>query len=200
MTITQTSATLYFMINQIHNCTANSVSKWTRSSIPKSLTMRITCVAALALGCAVCCAGSYIIAKNWYQDYRFKSDLAKWAASDEGDLANRAAEEILECHRHKKAKLSLEDLQLSSLPKCLLELTGLQELDLSWNQLKTLPNWMGELKSLTSLKISGNKLKTLPDWIGELKSLTSLDISGNELESLPKWVNELRSKGLEVIA
>ncbi len=93
----------------------------------------------------------------------------------------------------KILKLNLAAVGMERVPKCLLDLSSLENLNLSDNLFKELPNWIGELKSLRVLKIAKSNLKKLPEGIESLQNLIKLNIQGNQLESLPNSIGNLKS-------
>ena len=98
-----------------------------------------------------------------------------------------------EIKKFKKLKiLEMRGNRISSLPKELLELPCLEELDLSSNKFTTIPPEIKELKQLKRLNISFMRLKQLPDELMELPNLTALNISQNELNGLPEHIGKLK--------
>lgn len=89
--------------------------------------------------------------------------------------------EILECC----------DCELDGLPKEVLNLTYLTDLNLKGNEIMTLPVELWSLTSLTKLNLRGNKLTTLPKEIGNLIHLTKLNLMDNHLMSLSKEIQNL---------
>ncbi|XP_048876213.1 malignant fibrous histiocytoma-amplified sequence 1 homolog [Brienomyrus brachyistius] len=79
-----------------------------------------------------------------------------------------------------------------AVPRAVLELAQLTELDLSHNCLSHFPNDMGLPVGLKKLCISHNKLQNLPLWLGDLRYLEELDVSFNELSALPASLSHLR--------
>ena len=77
---------------------------------------------------------------------------------------------------------------MESIPRCLLELPCLNELNLSHNKLRDFPPVPLWSPALTTLDLSHNDLTTLP---GDLKaaSLHTLDLSHNQLTSLPPCIS-----------
>ncbi|MGK7886914.1 MAG: COR domain-containing protein [Crocosphaera sp.] len=90
-------------------------------------------------------------------------------------------------------QLDLSDNQLSSLPPEIVQLISLQQLDLSDNQLSSLPAEIGQLTTLQQLNLSRNQLSSLPAEIGQLNSLQQLYLSYNRLSSLPAEIVQLNS-------
>lgn len=87
--------------------------------------------------------------------------------------------------------LSLEGLDLVSLPEELSELVSLRDLTLRGNRLTALPEWIGGLKKLSRLDVDNNQLIKLPDSIGNLCDLTELTLRGNKLTCLPGSIGNL---------
>ncbi|TNN44924.1 Malignant fibrous histiocytoma-amplified sequence 1 [Liparis tanakae] len=81
--------------------------------------------------------------------------------------------------------LVLRRNKFSSVPRVVLELVRLVELDMSHNGLRGLPEELGRLPALKKLCVSHNKIQSLPAQIGALQSLEELDLSFNELHLLP---------------
>uniref|UniRef100_A0A3B5LY94 Leucine rich repeat containing 18a n=1 Tax=Xiphophorus couchianus TaxID=32473 RepID=A0A3B5LY94_9TELE len=82
-----------------------------------------------------------------------------------------------------KRRLALSKMGLITVPRFLLKMSDLNELDLSRNQIQKLPEAMGALISLTSLDLHSNKLESLPESIGSLIGLTHLNLANNCLTS-----------------
>jgi small GTP-binding protein len=91
--------------------------------------------------------------------------------------------------RNDSEKLS--DLDLVELMPKILEISNLQELDLSNNELTILPENFGRLTNLTSLNLFGNSLKTLSKEVCALTNLRKLNVSFNELEDLAPEIHQL---------
>lgn len=69
--------------------------------------------------------------------------------------------------------LSMTENVLETLPDSIGGLTGLVELDLSWNRLMCLPNSIGDLVNLKHLTILGNRgLVNLPDTMANIPHLS----------------------------
>ncbi|XP_028278517.1 leucine-rich repeat-containing protein 18 [Parambassis ranga] len=81
-------------------------------------------------------------------------------------------------------RLTLSNMGLTIFPKCLLELTNVDELDLSRNLIQELPDNIGNFSSLKWLDLHSNKLKSLPESIGNLVGLTHLNFSNNNLTAV----------------
>ena len=78
---------------------------------------------------------------------------------------------------------------LSSLPKELVELSGLTKLDVSYNnylgdvpQDEAFPAELGKMKSLRVLSLASCNLRIVPAFVGELESLEALDLSWNNFQ------------------
>ena len=80
-------------------------------------------------------------------------------------------------------KLDLQHNELKQIPRALMELPSLQELNLSYNQLQSVPD-VPEWSSLVTLDLSHNQLIALPLNV-VASSLRRLDLSLNKLSSVP---------------
>ncbi len=81
--------------------------------------------------------------------------------------------------------LNVSSNYLEELPEFLCELTGLVDLDLSFNSISSLPDAIGNLVNLDRLCITNNALqKTLPDTFSQLTKLKEVDIRYNALTSI----------------
>jgi internalin A len=86
---------------------------------------------------------------------------------------------------------SLANLQLTSMPGWLVDLTELTTLDLSGNQLTSLPESLGKLTALQTLDLSRNQLGSLPESLGNLTALCALNLRRNDLPSVPESLGNL---------
>ncbi|KAK5851481.1 hypothetical protein PBY51_023029 [Eleginops maclovinus] len=87
--------------------------------------------------------------------------------------------------------LVLRRNRFSTVPRVVLELGQLVELDLSHNLLLGLPEDLGRLKALKKLCVSHNQIQVLPGQIGALQVLEELDLSFNSLQVLPRTLCSL---------
>jgi internalin A len=88
-------------------------------------------------------------------------------------------------------ELDLSNLELTTVPDAITQLTNLQKLDLSHNQLTSLSDEIAQLTNLQKLYLSNNQLTSLPDEIAQLTNLQWLGLSNNRLRSLPKAITHL---------
>ncbi|XP_035021218.1 leucine-rich repeat-containing protein 2 isoform X2 [Hippoglossus stenolepis] len=85
-----------------------------------------------------------------------------------------------------------EDTKLSG------KLTGLRELNVSYNRLSKVPPELGHCENLERLELAGNyNLSELPFELSSLKRLVHLDIAENRFVSIP--VCTLRMSGLQLL-
>ncbi|GIL92310.1 hypothetical protein Vretimale_19518 [Volvox reticuliferus] len=88
-------------------------------------------------------------------------------------------------------RLDLTDCRLERLPNEVLQLTELEELQLSGNCLTELPDEICRLTALRRLGLAGNMLTRLPPGIGALSGLEGLWLHGNLIASLPQQLSNL---------
>jgi Leucine-rich repeat (LRR) protein len=88
-------------------------------------------------------------------------------------------------------KLTCRGLSLSRVPDAILQLTALQELDLSHNPIATLPPQLKKLSALRYLDVSHCALTALPAELGNLQDLRYLNAASNSLTSLFKEIGYL---------
>lgn len=88
--------------------------------------------------------------------------------------------------------LNLSNTGLTELPKYVLSMTQLRELNLSHNQLTgALPAEIRSLKNLQKLDLSYNNMSGVPAEIGELAQLQELNLSYNHFTGLPNELGNL---------
>ena len=96
--------------------------------------------------------------------------------------------------RAKKIKwraLYLSRRNLKELPEEICQITGLMELDLSYNQFEYIPDSIGHLNNLQCLNLSRNKITSIPDSLGQLSNLKILDLYENQIKLLPDSLGQL---------
>lgn len=104
-----------------------------------------------------------------------------------------AAKLIAQAVRENSIELWLEGLGLAELPHSIMNLTGLEELNIGRNRLNELPRIIGKLRNLRRLNAPNNRLSALPPSIGQLVALERLDLSPNQLTHLPESIGDLTS-------
>ncbi|KAG2486470.1 hypothetical protein HYH03_014917 [Edaphochlamys debaryana] len=95
-------------------------------------------------------------------------------------------------------RLDLTECGLREVPREVLELTELEELQLSGNQLSCLPEGISRLTALRRLGLAGNGLEALPAGLGALTALEGLWLHGNRLRELPQELGRL--SGLKALS
>jgi len=88
---------------------------------------------------------------------------------------------------------NLKKLNLASfsdISDCLLKLTDLEELRISYMKMP-LPDWLQELSHIKCLFLDGNGLTVVPEWLKKLSRLERLILYNNNLKSLPDWISGL---------
>jgi Leucine-rich repeat (LRR) protein len=81
---------------------------------------------------------------------------------------------------------------LAAVPEDIIQLNGLQYLDLCSNHLDWLPNAFSDLVHLKSCRISNNTLAVLPVQLGNLEALKELSLDGNKVCSRNRTVYVVR--------
>ncbi len=92
---------------------------------------------------------------------------------------------------HNRSFLDLSNLQLTTLPPNLTNLTNLTTLHLGGNRLTALPESLANLTNLTTLFLSSNQLTALPENLTNLTNLTHLTLGSNRLTALPESLANL---------
>lgn len=82
-------------------------------------------------------------------------------------------------------EINLNSKRLKAVPIEILQLKGIQNLDLSNNYLNHLPSNFGTLTSLKILNLAINRFKALPIEVLSLINLKSLRLDTNQIEGLP---------------
>jgi Leucine-rich repeat (LRR) protein len=94
--------------------------------------------------------------------------------------------------RHVRT-LSLEGIQLVSLPDDLSRMKSLTSLQMSRNRLLSVPDEICNLKLLVHVGLSHNYLRALPSNLGQLKRLTTLHVHCNRLAKLPMSMQDMNN-------
>jgi Leucine-rich repeat (LRR) protein len=93
----------------------------------------------------------------------------------------------------KNKILDISGQGLDKLPAYVLNLTGLEELNISNNNITgALPSQMQNLRKLKILNASNNLMTGVPAEIGQLSNLEILDLSNNQLTGLPNELANLK--------
>ncbi|MBP7710052.1 MAG: leucine-rich repeat domain-containing protein [Rickettsiales bacterium] len=124
----------------------------------------------------------------------FLAGLQAWVdEAPEGERDSRidAMRRIVAVNNSGGDSLSLEDLELSSLPKEIWNLTALKVLNLAGNELNTIPAEIGNLTALEVLDLFANELNTIPPQIGGLTALRELRLEANQLNTVPPQIENL---------
>ncbi|XP_024140028.1 leucine-rich repeat-containing protein 18 [Oryzias melastigma] len=90
-------------------------------------------------------------------------------------------------------RLNLSCRDFDSIPKCIEELTGFQEVDLSRNRIREIPAFTTNFLSVTVLDLHSNQLESLPSSLGILQNLLVLNLCNNLLRSLPGELGQLKT-------
>ncbi|XP_068423093.1 malignant fibrous histiocytoma-amplified sequence 1 homolog [Clinocottus analis] len=112
-------------------------------------------------------------------------DIAEVEALNLGNNSLQELPDALGSSLNNLRVLMLRRNRFCAVPRVVLELVRLVELDMSHNGLRGLPDSVGQLTALKKLCVSHNKIQTLPAQIGALGSLEELDLSFNDLHDLP---------------
>lgn len=92
-------------------------------------------------------------------------------------------------------RLDLSKMGITTFPKCILQLTHVDELDLSRNMLKKIPSSIQNFQNLRWLDLHSNQLEELPEAIGTLQKLSYLNVCNNKLttKNLPEDLRLLKN-------
>jgi hypothetical protein len=85
-------------------------------------------------------------------------------------------------------ELRLPGNRFSAFPAVLVDLEGLEALDLSANLLPDLPRDVAKMKALRSLLLAKNAITGFPAQVCGLRNLTALDLSENKVPAVPQEV------------
>lgn len=143
-----------------------------------------------------------LVFRAFVSNFYFLYHLKTWADKEPIGEAQkkRAVQAIKDCYVNRSSRLSLKELGVTSLPKCLFHFTWIKQLDLSGNQLKEVPLGIQNMIGLERLILSRNILVELPEFVGCLTKLKELDLSYNYLVKVSSSaVRTLFEKRLEVL-
>ena len=105
------------------------------------------------------------------------------------DLRERAESDVSD----GQVRLDLSNKGLDSLPAYVLDMTYLEELNLSSNGLTgALPAEIRKLRNLRKLDVSRNSMTGIPAEIGQLSNLEVLDYSYNQITGMPYELANLK--------
>ncbi len=107
------------------------------------------------------------------------------------DLYREAEKRIERARRDRITHLDLSNLNLTTLPEAIGNLTNLQYLVLTNNQLTAIPEAIGKLTNLQSLRLDNNQLTAIPEAIGNLTNLQYLVLTNNQLKAIPEAIGKL---------
>ncbi|MFB3390077.1 leucine-rich repeat domain-containing protein [Flavobacterium sp. LAR06] len=111
-------------------------------------------------------------------------------------LNNESLDELIHDIARTIPNLTVLDLSfnlLQEFPDSIIQLTGLERLNLSGTQIRDLPESLGQLQNLTHLDLSSNRIPRFPDSIGELLNLRELNASGTLLIEVPETLGNLQN-------
>ena len=123
----------------------------------------------------------------------FLTGLQTWVdlVPEERGSRVEAMQRIADAKLNSRTSLSLIQLQLSSLPEEIWDLTALTELSLYGNQLNAIPAGIGRLVALEILSFGANLITALPTEIEHLTSLKTLHLYDNQLNAIPAEIGRL---------
>lgn len=93
---------------------------------------------------------------------------------------------------YRETKVCLSGCGIVRLPREILQLRNLQELDVRENEISILHEWIDGCTQLSIFNISYNQLKELPKGLFRCRSLQDLDISHNNIKRLPREIADLK--------
>jgi Leucine-rich repeat (LRR) protein len=88
--------------------------------------------------------------------------------------------------------LSLQDNEISVIPKEIQKLTNLKTIELNENEIQIIPKEFFELKNLKKIDLSKNIIEVIPDEISKLVKLEELDLPNNQIKVLPASFGQLK--------
>ena len=89
--------------------------------------------------------------------------------------------------------LSLEGLELVSIPTSIGDLDSIISLSFCYNQISIIPESIGNLNNLIELGLHHNQINNIPANIGELSNLTVFHLAFNEITSVPESIGDLNN-------
>lgn len=107
-------------------------------------------------------------------------------------LIEEALSEIKTAKQINRKDIYLVNLNLTEIPKELLQCKDLISINLQSNKLKSLPNWLKKFRNIQEIDISDNMISRIPDWIKELRNLKIIRANENRISSLPDSIGELQ--------
>lgn len=108
------------------------------------------------------------------------------------DSQKIAIERINDCAKIGHFSLDLSYLNLAFIPKEILLLPKLEQLNLSNNNIDDLPDCLFQLKELRILSLQNNIIDHIPEKIKYLKKLVRIDLINNNLTSINENIGELK--------
>ncbi|MHA1284247.1 MAG: leucine-rich repeat domain-containing protein [Promethearchaeota archaeon] len=91
------------------------------------------------------------------------------------------------------SNLNLMNNKLSKIPIKIANLKKLEVLSLDSNNFQEIPESIYHLRNLKSLYLANNNLKEIPNLLGNMESLTTLSLENNEIEEIPAALGRLKN-------
>jgi Leucine-rich repeat (LRR) protein len=129
------------------------------------------------------------------KQFRFVASICKWRGY-KGEFYSKETgigELCFTVKENRVSGITLDECNLTSLPRSIEKLQNLEVLDLQYNNLTEFPESISNLTSLRTLILSFNNLIEIPESISNLENLENLFIKHNLLYSLPESICELTS-------
>ena len=102
-----------------------------------------------------------------------------------------AKKRIREAEERNEHTLNLSGLGLHELPDELLDLRGVDELDLSDNRFTVLPELLSQMDWLQTLRLNNNGLRVIGEELVRLQQLEYLEVKDNLLRRLPEGLGQI---------
>lgn len=125
------------------------------------------------------------------EDFDFERSLQEWGQEGNNPRQIQASKNILDAYYSNSSSLTLNGMNLQTLPFVITRLSELKRICLNDNLFEQIPEVLFNLTNLDTLDMNSNRLKKISENIHFLKNLTSISLANNEFRTLPTAFFEL---------